>query len=89
MRRKDSTNYHQTLTKYYPFAGRHANIAPTYVDCNDHGAEFIEASIDGVLSDFLQHWQHGDLDQLFPNERTWNNSNRGDQDLQSDDPTSN
>ncbi|KAD4180217.1 hypothetical protein E3N88_28808 [Mikania micrantha] len=62
------------LTKYYPFAGRHAKFAPTYVDCNDLGAEFIEASIDGTLLDFLQNSQHEDLDRLFPHGQTWNSS---------------
>ncbi|KAJ0441134.1 putative deacetylvindoline O-acetyltransferase [Helianthus annuus] len=79
---KTSLSY--TLTKYYPFAGRHAKTTPTFVDCNDQGAVVIEASIDSTLSDFLRTSQHEDLDQLFPYERTWRHSNHGDQDLQSD-----
>ncbi|KAL4574206.1 hypothetical protein LXL04_021032 [Taraxacum kok-saghyz] len=56
----------QTLTKYYPFAGRLSNMAPSSVDCIDHGVEFLEASIDTTLSDFLQHSHRHGLDQFFP-----------------------
>ncbi|KAL4558467.1 hypothetical protein LXL04_036667 [Taraxacum kok-saghyz] len=57
----------QTLTKYYPFAGRYGKVAPAHVDCNDNGAEFFEASIDTTLSDFLQNSKHHqDIDQFFP-----------------------
>ncbi|KAJ9555427.1 hypothetical protein OSB04_010041 [Centaurea solstitialis] len=73
----------QTLTKYYPFAGRHAKIAPSYVDCNDDGVAFVEASIDSTLLDFFKHSQHEDLDQFFPYGRIWNKNCSG-QDLQSD-----
>ncbi|KAI3805439.1 hypothetical protein L1987_27823 [Smallanthus sonchifolius] len=73
-----------TLTKYFPFAGRHATIAPTYVDCNDHGAEFIEASIDSTLSDFLQSSNPKDLDELYPYGRIWNTSNSSAHDLKQD-----
>ncbi|KAJ9555426.1 hypothetical protein OSB04_010040 [Centaurea solstitialis] len=73
----------QTLTKYYPFAGRHAKIAPSYVDCNDDGVEFVEASIGSTLLDFFKHSQHEDLDQFFPYGRIWN-KNRSSHDLQSD-----
>ncbi|KAI3781083.1 hypothetical protein L2E82_11082 [Cichorium intybus] len=75
----------QTLTKYYPFAGRHARVGASYVDCNDNGAEFLEASIDTTLSDFLQNSQHKDLDQFFPHGLVNFESNRGEDDLQSDD----
>ncbi|KAD5960379.1 hypothetical protein E3N88_11851 [Mikania micrantha] len=73
-----------TLTKYYPFAGRHAKSAPTFVDCNDHGTDFIEAYTDSTLSKFFQTTQNEDLDKLFPYDRTWNYSNRTGHDLQSD-----
>lgn len=53
-------------------------VAPAYVDCNDEGAEFLEASIDSTLSNFLQKSQHKDLDQFFPYGLC------GDKDLQSD-----
>ncbi|PWA91022.1 deacetylvindoline O-acetyltransferase [Artemisia annua] len=58
----------KTLTQYYPFAGRLKENSPSYVDCNDNGVEFIEASNDNVLSDFIQHSKHEELDQLFPND---------------------
>ncbi|KAL7603625.1 hypothetical protein Lser_V15G18101 [Lactuca serriola] len=74
----------ETLTKYYPFAGRHTKVAPTFVDCNDHGAEFLEASIDSTLSDFLKNSLHRDLDQFFPHGLVNERSNRpDDDDLQS------
>ncbi|KAD5960371.1 hypothetical protein R6Q59_013499 [Mikania micrantha] len=73
-----------TLTKYYPFAGRHAKSAPTFVDCNDHGTDFIEAYTDSTLLKFFQNTQNEDLDNLFPYDRTWNYSNRTGHDLQSD-----
>ncbi|KAL4558470.1 hypothetical protein LXL04_036670 [Taraxacum kok-saghyz] len=57
----------QTLTKYYPFAGRYGKVAPAHVDCKENGAEFFEASIDTTLSDFLQNSKnHQDIDQFFP-----------------------
>ncbi|KAK1406627.1 hypothetical protein QVD17_42099 [Tagetes erecta] len=65
----------QTLTKYYPFAGRHSKTAPAVVDCNDQGVEFLEASVDSALSDFLQKSQHEDLNQLFPHGLVWYESN--------------
>ncbi|GKF44973.1 deacetylvindoline O-acetyltransferase [Tanacetum coccineum] len=56
----------QTLTQYYPLAGRMKRYNPTYVNCNDEGAEFIEACNDSSLSYFLQNSEHQDLDQLIP-----------------------
>ncbi|XP_023751830.2 acylsugar acyltransferase 3 [Lactuca sativa] len=64
-----------TLSRYYPYAGRLAKAGPTYVDCNDDGVEFIEASNDGPLSDFLHRSAHEDLDQLFPDDLIWYKSN--------------
>jgi len=75
----------QTLTKYYPFAGRLAKVAPAFVDCNDSGAEFLAASIDCTLSDFLQNSQHEDLAQFFPHGLIYCNSNRRGDDLESDE----
>ncbi|KAI3722613.1 hypothetical protein L2E82_33654 [Cichorium intybus] len=75
----------QTLTKYYPFAGRYAKVAPTYVDCNDNGAQFFEASIDSTLSDFLQNSQHEDLDQFFPHGLVNYTSDGGAHDLKKND----
>ncbi|PWA87979.1 acylsugar acyltransferase 3 [Artemisia annua] len=75
----------QTLAKYYPFAGRHAKFAPYYVDCNDEGAVFHEASVDSTLSDFLQNSvQNKDLDHFFPYGLVNFRWNREYHDLQSD-----
>nr|XP_043632104.1 acylsugar acyltransferase 3-like [Erigeron canadensis] len=42
------------LTKYYPFAGRLPSPSPaSYVECNDEGVEFLEASIDLPLQEFV------------------------------------
>ncbi|PWA93298.1 deacetylvindoline O-acetyltransferase [Artemisia annua] len=71
----------QTLTQYYPFAGRLKQYGPKCVDCNDYGVEFIEACNDSSLSDFLQHSKHKDFDQLFPNDLIWYNPKlKGDKD---------
>ncbi|XP_076957872.1 akuammiline synthase 1-like [Bidens hawaiensis] len=61
----------KTLTQYYPFAGRVKKYRPTFVDCNDEGVEYIEASNDSSLSDFLQRSNHEDLHPLFPNDLLW------------------
>ncbi|GKC64895.1 acylsugar acyltransferase 3-like protein [Tanacetum coccineum] len=57
----------QTLTQYYPFAGRLAKITPSFIDCNDGGIEFLEAQNDRPMTDFILNMQHEDLDQLVPN----------------------
>ncbi|KAD3642321.1 hypothetical protein E3N88_31545 [Mikania micrantha] len=55
-----------SLTQYYPFAGR--LHAPDYIDCNDEGVEFLEASVHSRLDDFiLKEDQDETLDQLIPN----------------------
>ncbi|KAK9072879.1 hypothetical protein SSX86_009314 [Deinandra increscens subsp. villosa] len=61
----------KTLTQYYPFAGRVKKTEPAYVDCNDEGVTFIEATNDISLSDFLQQSEHEDLDPLFPDDLIW------------------
>ncbi|XP_076957899.1 akuammiline synthase 1-like [Bidens hawaiensis] len=69
----------KTLTHYYPFAGRVRKTSPTYVDCNDEGVEYIEASNDNSLSNFLKQSEHEDFDPLFPNDLIWFNPRiRGD-----------
>ncbi|XP_071690427.1 tabersonine-19-hydroxy-O-acetyltransferase-like [Rutidosis leptorrhynchoides] len=65
----------QTLTRFYPFAGRMIKTDPTFVDCNDEGVMFIEATNTSSLSDFLQQSEHNDLDQLFPEDLIWFKSN--------------
>ncbi|KAK9052233.1 hypothetical protein SSX86_028861 [Deinandra increscens subsp. villosa] len=59
-----------SLTQYYPFAGRLLAPAPvaTHIDCDDEGVEFVEASIDSRIDDFiLKEDQDETFDQLIPN----------------------
>ncbi|KAL8242538.1 hypothetical protein R6Q59_012840 [Mikania micrantha] len=55
----------QTLTRYYPFAGRLPTPASSYVDCNDKGVLFLEARSDTQLDSFqrlqLTHFACGGL----------------------------
>ncbi|CAA7017276.1 unnamed protein product [Microthlaspi erraticum] len=49
---KLKTSLSETLTKFYPFAGR---IKGVTVECNDEGAIFVEATLNKcTLSDFLK-----------------------------------
>ncbi|KAH9718038.1 hypothetical protein KPL71_022065 [Citrus sinensis] len=54
----------KSLTHYYPFAGR--LIDSFSVDCNDHGAAFIEANVGCDISKFLQPPDMELLQQLIP-----------------------
>lgn len=57
----------QCLTQYYPFAGRFPGPHASHINCNDEGVEFLEASIDTRLDDFiLQKEKEEILDQLIP-----------------------
>ncbi|KAL7609589.1 hypothetical protein Lser_V15G11604 [Lactuca serriola] len=57
----------QCLTQFYPFAGRFPTPPAPYINCNDEGVEFLEASNDSPLDDFIQNnKQDKTLDQLFP-----------------------
>ncbi|GKA33134.1 deacetylvindoline O-acetyltransferase [Tanacetum coccineum] len=53
-----SPNAYMPVVAFYPSSN-------TY---QSNGVEFIEASNDNMLSDFLQHSKQEDLDQLFPND---------------------
>ncbi|KAL8223809.1 hypothetical protein R6Q57_019284 [Mikania cordata] len=58
----------QSLTRYYPFAGRLPSPASPYVDCNDEGVLFLEARSDTQLDTFqsmISSQDHQDLGQLF------------------------
>ncbi|KAI3767308.1 hypothetical protein L2E82_17405 [Cichorium intybus] len=68
----------QTLTKYYPFAGRHAKVAPSYVDCNDNGAEFLVASIEcgGLAVAWSLSHKVADGSSLFHFMKDWAKMNR-------------
>ncbi|XP_050206874.1 stemmadenine O-acetyltransferase-like [Mercurialis annua] len=53
-----------TLTHFYPLAGRLKDH--TSIDCNDEGAEFIEARIEFPLSEFFRNPDTPMLDCLLP-----------------------
>lgn len=48
----------ETLALFYPLAGRYVE-EELFIDCNDQGAEVIQAKVDGTLDQLLQ----GDLDR--------------------------
>ncbi|CAI9261335.1 unnamed protein product [Lactuca saligna] len=55
------------LTQYYPLAGRFPTPPAPYINCNDGGAEFLEAISDSPLDEFIQKNEQDEaLDQLFP-----------------------
>ncbi|MFS7926495.1 putative deacetylvindoline O-acetyltransferase [Helianthus anomalus] len=65
----------QSLTKYYPFAGRLPTLKTPYVDCNDKGVVFLEARSEANLEEFqLSLAQDENLDNLFPDDMVCNNS---------------
>lgn len=43
----------ETLTHFYPLAGRIMRINNPYIECNDEGAQLVEARINCSLSEFL------------------------------------
>nr|GEU63586.1 7-deoxyloganetic acid glucosyltransferase-like [Tanacetum cinerariifolium] len=53
---------------------KHSSIGQSYVDCNNEGAEFVEATVDATLSSFLQDSQYEDLDEFFPCSHLWSKS---------------
>ncbi|XP_076942918.1 17,18-epoxy-17-hydroxycur-19-ene N-malonyltransferase-like [Bidens hawaiensis] len=58
----------QCLTRYYPFAGSFVSPSAHHVECNDQGVEFLEASRDSRLDNFIhKKEQDKTLDQLIPN----------------------
>ncbi|XP_030538299.1 acetyl-CoA-benzylalcohol acetyltransferase-like [Rhodamnia argentea] len=48
----------ETLTLFYPMAGRYTEDDGCFIDCNDLGVEFVHAKVDGQIDQLL----HGDLD---------------------------
>ncbi|KAI8532340.1 hypothetical protein RHMOL_Rhmol11G0206800 [Rhododendron molle] len=55
-----------TLTKFYPLAGRLA-VEDLLVDCTDEGVEFSEAQVCGRIADFVHGGSMaGQLDQFLP-----------------------
>ncbi|CAA0833283.1 HXXXD-type acyl-transferase family protein [Striga hermonthica] len=56
----------RVLTRFYPFAGRYLKNDLS-VDCNDEGAEFVEAEVPGLdLATFLSKTENDGLDCLLP-----------------------
>ncbi|KAG7627089.1 Transferase [Arabidopsis thaliana x Arabidopsis arenosa] len=61
---KLKTSLAETLTKFYPLAGR---IKGVTIDCNDEGAVFVDARVNNYpLSDFLRSPDFKTLQQLLP-----------------------
>ncbi|CAK7327406.1 unnamed protein product [Dovyalis caffra] len=54
----------EALTRFYPFAGRLKDNSS--IECDDHGAGYIEARIRCILSDILKTPDTKVLDQLLP-----------------------
>ncbi|KAK9052176.1 hypothetical protein SSX86_028804 [Deinandra increscens subsp. villosa] len=64
----------QTLTSYYPFAGRFLATHVPQIDCNDQGVEFLEASSDSRLGDFIRRKELDEtIDRLIPHSALGNN----------------
>ncbi|RVW36672.1 Vinorine synthase [Vitis vinifera] len=51
-RNRLETSLSETLTRFYPLAGRYIKDSHS-VDCNDEGAEYLEAKVEGQLSQLL------------------------------------
>ncbi|KAJ0110686.1 hypothetical protein Patl1_02836 [Pistacia atlantica] len=54
----------QTLTHYYPFAGRVKDAFS--IDCDDSGVTFVEAQVAGYMSEVLKQPEMELLEQLLP-----------------------
>ncbi|XP_076890377.1 tabersonine-19-hydroxy-O-acetyltransferase-like [Bidens hawaiensis] len=67
----------ETLTSYYPFAGRFLAPSMPIIDCSDQGVEFLEVSNDSRLRDFvvMKDLDESILDQLIPNYAAGDNPN--------------
>ncbi|PRQ30640.1 putative vinorine synthase [Rosa chinensis] len=62
------TSLSQTLSHFYPFAGRifsHNNILS--ICCNDHGAAFIQTRVNCPISKVMEKYLPGTQNQLLPN----------------------
>lgn len=63
------TSLSQTLSKYYPFAGRLRDRQS--ILCNDDGVDFLEAKVNVRLSFLIQNPRRESLDLLFPDKLHW------------------
>ncbi|TMX05092.1 hypothetical protein EJD97_002582 [Solanum chilense] len=54
----------ETLTKFYPFAGRfRKDIDPFSIDCNDEGVEYVRTKVNADdLAQFLRGQAHNDIE---------------------------
>ncbi|OVA20488.1 Transferase [Macleaya cordata] len=78
----DATDHHrsdmlkrslsETLTRFYPVAGRIKDNNNIYVDCNDDGVDYFEVRINCTVSDFMSATD--ELDQLLPSHIVANNN---------------
>ncbi|KAJ9140208.1 hypothetical protein P3X46_030882 [Hevea brasiliensis] len=58
------TSFSETLTHFYPFAGRMKDCFS--IDCNDEGAPYVEAHVAGDMSTILQEPDIHQLEKLLP-----------------------
>ncbi|KAK0601642.1 hypothetical protein LWI29_026032 [Acer saccharum] len=56
----------ETLTRFYPLAGRYIEDRDS-IDCNDDGAEYLNARVDGQLARFLKQ----NCDQAVDQQLNW------------------
>ncbi|XP_047310205.1 stemmadenine O-acetyltransferase-like [Impatiens glandulifera] len=56
----------QTLTMFYPFAGRF-NRADKSIVCNDMGVRYLEAKVDSNISEVIECHEARTVDPLIPN----------------------
>lgn len=56
----------ETLTLFYPLAGRIPTTDKVFVDCNDCGALYEEAFVDMEISEFLDNVDLSQLDMFLP-----------------------
>ncbi|CAN6676286.1 unnamed protein product [Malus baccata var. baccata] len=61
---KIKTALSETLTKFYPLAGRIRGIQ--YVDCNDEGAYYVEAKANSNITDIIQNPCPSDFNMFIP-----------------------
>ncbi|KAK9178488.1 hypothetical protein WN943_027679 [Citrus x changshan-huyou] len=62
--RRLKSSLSETLTKFYPFAGKVKDDFS--IECNDDGVEFIEGRANGFLSQYLQEPDHNLLSEFHP-----------------------
>ncbi|KAI6678378.1 hypothetical protein NL676_039174 [Syzygium grande] len=60
--RRMEESHSETLTIFYPMAGRYVEDDGCFIDCNDYGVEFVHAKVDARI-DWIIHAEP-DLDLL-------------------------